>query len=105
MVIIIGGVGFLRLLTNLFQEGVVLAFNTVPKSETFVLDSNYYNYTTPFAGEMKDRFKNIESVDYIMKHPGKVPYLDQNTKEKYGAASRTPMPKPDFVETKRIMGR
>ena len=105
LVIIIGGVGFLRLLTNLFQEGSVLAFNTVPKNESFVLDSNYYHYTTPFAGEMKDRFKNIESVDYIMKHPGKVPYLDKNTKEKYGAASRTPMPKPDFVETKRIMGR
>ena len=31
LVIIIGGVGFIKLLTNLFTEGMVLAFNTVPK--------------------------------------------------------------------------
>lgn len=105
LVIIIGGVGFLKLLTNLFQEGVVLAFNTVPKNETFVLESNYYHYTTPFANEMRDRFKNIESIDYIMKHPGKIPYADSLQKEKYGATRKTPMPKTDFVETKKIMGR
>lgn len=105
LVIVIGGVGFVKLLTNLFQEGVVLAFNTVPHNEQFVLDSNYYHYTTPFANEMKDRFKNIDSVDYIMKHPGKLPYIDQYKREKYLPASKTPMPKTDFVETKRIMGQ
>ena len=105
LVIIIGGVGFLRLLTNLFQEGSVLAFNTVTKNESFVLDSNYYHYTTPFEGEMKDKFRNIDSIDYIMKHPGKIHYIDKNSREKYGASSRTPMPKPDLVETKKIMGR
>lgn len=105
LVIIIGGVGFLKLLTNLFQEGVVLAFNTVPKSETFVLDSNYHHYTTPFASEMKDRFKNVDSVDYIMKHPGKIPYVDSIQKDKYGASQKTPMPRTDLVETKKILGR
>ena len=50
LVIVIGGVGFIRLLTNLFQEGMVLAFNTVPHSENFVLDENYHKYTTPFEG-------------------------------------------------------
>ena len=30
LVIIIGGVGFIKLLTNLFQEGMVIAFNTIP---------------------------------------------------------------------------
>ncbi len=105
LVIVIGGVGFIRLLTNLIQEGVVLAFNTVPQGEEFVLDANYHKYTTPFASEMRDRFKNVESVDYIMKHPGKIPYIDKSTKEKYTRASRNPMPKTDFVETKKIMGR
>lgn len=67
MVIVIGGVGFIRLLTNLFQEGMVLAFNTVPHSENFVLDENYHKYTTPFEGEMKDKFKNVEGFNEMMK--------------------------------------
>lgn len=105
LVIIIGGVGFTRLLTNLFQEGAVLAFTTVPQSENFALDSNYYKYTTPFASEMKDKFKSRDDIDYYMKHPGKVPYLDKYQREKYTAAPKTPMPKPDLVETKKILGQ
>jgi len=105
LVIIIGGVGFIRLLTNLFQEGVVLAFNTVPQSENFVLDADYHKYTTPFEGEMKDKFKNVDNIDEIMKHPGKVPYIDKYGKTKYTPASKTAMPKPDLVETKKILGR
>ena len=105
LVIIIGGVGFIRLLSNLFQEGMVLAFNTIPQSENFVLDSNYHRYTTPFEGEMKDRFKNIDKIDDIMKNPGKVPYIDQNERAKYTPAARNTMPKPDMVETKKILGR
>jgi len=105
LVIIIGGVGFIRLLTNLFQEGVVLAFNTVPHNESFVLNSNYHKYTVPFADEMKDRFKDVNAIEYIMKHPGKTPYADKNSKAKYTPAAKTPMPKTDLVETKKIMGR
>lgn len=105
LVIVIGGVGFIRLLTNLFQEGMVLAFNTVPHSANFVLDENYHKYTTPFEGEMRDKFKNIDSIDEIMKNPGKVPYVDKYQREKYNPASKTPMPKPDLVETKRMLGR
>lgn len=105
LVIIIGGMGFIKLLTNLFQEGVVLAFNTVPKSDTFVLDANYHKYTVPFVTEMQDRFKDPETLEYIMKHPGKVPYIDQYKREKYAPAQKNPMPKPDIVETKKIMGR
>jgi flagellar biosynthesis protein FliQ len=105
LVIIIGGVGFIKLLGNLFQEGMVLAFNTVPQSEEYVLDANYHKYTTPFAGEMKDRFKNIDNIDEIMKNPGKVPYLDKNERAKYAPAAKNAMPKPDLVETKKILGR
>ena len=105
LVIIIGGVGFIRLLSNLFQEGVSLAFTTVPQSESFVLDANYHKYTTPFESEMKDRFKNIDKIDDIMRNPGKVPYIDKNMRQKYIPAQKTPMPKPNFVETKRLMGQ
>lgn len=105
LVIIIGGVGFIRLLTNLFQEGMVLAFNTVTHTENFVLDADYHKYTTPFEHEMRDRFKNIDSIDEIMKNPGKVPYIDHNQRAKYTPAAKTPMPKPDLVETNRILGR
>lgn len=105
LVIVIGGTGFIKLLTNLVQEGVVLAFNTVPKSETFVLDSDYHKYTVPFSAEMQDRFKNPESIDYIMKHPGKVPYVDKYKREKYAPAQKIDMPRTDFVETKKIIGR
>ena len=105
LVIIIGGVGFIRLLTNLFQEGMVLAFNTVPKSESFVLDSDYHKYTTPFEHEMRDKFKNVDSIDEIMKNPGKVPYIDNYKREKYTPAQKQAMPKPDLVESKRILGQ
>ncbi len=105
LVIVIGGVGFIRLLTNLFQEGMVLAFNTVPKMESFVLDSDYHKYTTPFEHEMRDKFKNVDSIDEIMKNPGKVPYIDNYKREKYIPASKQAMPKPDLVESKRILGR
>lgn len=105
LVIIIGGVGFIRILTNLFSDGMALAFNVVPKNETYVLSSDYYKYTTPFEGEMKDKFRNIDEINDIMKNPGKVPYIDNQQKMKYLKSPQTPMPKPNFVETNKILGR
>lgn len=105
LVIIIGGVGFIKLLTNLFTDGMALAFNVVPRSAQYVLTSDYYKYTTPFEGEMKDRFKNQDEIDDIMKNPGKIPFIDNQQKMKYMPSPQTPMPKPNFVETNRILGR
>lgn len=105
LVIIIGGVGFIRILTNLFSDGMALAFNVVPKNETYVLASDYYKYTTPFEGEMKDSFRNTDEINDIMKNPGKVPFIDNQQKMKYLKSPRTPMPKPNFVETNKILGR
>lgn len=105
LVIIIGGLGFIKLLTNLFLEGSVLAFNGVSKSENYVLPSDYYKYTTPFEGEMKDSFKNVPDVKEIMRNPGKVPYIDKQQKLKYDPAPMAPMPKANFVETNKILGR
>ena len=105
LVIIIGGLGFIKLLTNLFQEGAALAFNGVSKKENYVLSADYYKYTTPFAGEMRDSFKNVPDVKEIMRNPGKVPYIDKQQKIKYDPAPKTPMPKANFVETNKILGR
>ena len=40
LVIIIGGLGFIKLLTNLFNEGAAIAFNGISKSDTYVLPSD-----------------------------------------------------------------
>ena len=105
LVIIIGGLGFIKLLTNLFQEGAALAFNGVSKPEQYVLPADYYKYTKPFEGEMKDSFKNVPDVKEIMRNPGKVPYIDNQQKIKYDPAPMAPMPKANFVETNKILGR
>lgn len=105
LVIVIGGMGFIKLLTNLFVEGMNLAFNAVPKEDAFVLPSDYYKYTTPFQGEMNDKFKEVPNVKDAMKNPGKIPYLDNAQKMKYGTAPKAPMPKGNFVEINKMLGR
>ena len=105
LVIIIGGLGFIKLLTNLFNEGMSIAFNAVPKTENYVLPPDYYKYTTPFEGEMNDKFKEVPTVSDIMKHPTKVPYIDKGQKIKYQTAPKAPMPKGNFVEINKMLGR
>ena len=107
LVIIIGGLGFIKLLTNLFTEGTALAFNTISKTaDTYVLPADYYKYTTPFEDEMKaDKFKNVPMVNEVMKNPGKVPYIDKAQKIKYQPAPKAPMPKGNFVEINKMLGR
>ena len=105
LVIVIGGMGFIKLLTNFFSEGMSLAFNSVPKNDSFVLPADYYKYTKPFEGEMKDKFKNQDKFNDIMKNPGKVPYIDKSQKIKYDAAPKAPMPKGNFVEINKMLGR
>ena len=105
LVIVIGGMGFIKLLTNFFSEGMSIAFNAVPKNDAFVLPADYYKYTTPFEGEMKDKFKNQDNFNTLMKNPGKVPYIDKSQKIKYDTAPKTPMPKGNFVEINKMLGR
>ena len=105
LVIVIGGIGYINLLKNFFTDGMALAFNAVSKNDTYVLSSDYYKYTTPFEHEMNDKFKNQPGMNELMKNPGKVPFIDKNQQMKYLPSPRTPMPKPDFVETNKILGR
>ena len=56
-------------------------------------------------GEMKDSFKNVPKINELMRNPGKVPYIDRQQKIKYDTAPKAPMPKANFVETNKILGR
>ena len=105
LVIIIGGLGFIKLLTNLFYDGAALAFNGVTRKEEYVLPSDYYKYTTPFESEMNDKSGKIDKINTLMKNPGKVPFIDKQQKIKYDPAPQTPMPKANFIETNKILGR
>lgn len=105
LVIVIGGIGFVRMLTNFISEGISIAFNVVPKSDTYVLSSDYYKYTRPFAGDMRDKFDNQSTINEMMKNPGKVPYVYNNERTKYDAAPKSASPRPNFIETKKILGR
>lgn len=105
LVIVIGGIGFINLLKGFVTDGMAIAFNLVSKNDSYVLPADYYKYTTPFEKEMTDKFKNQPSFTEIMKNPGKVPYIDNQQKTKYIPSSQTPMPKPSFIETNKIIGR
>lgn len=105
LVIVIGGIGFINLLKGFVMDGMAIAFNHISKNDSYVLPADYFKYTTPFEKEMSDKFKKQEGIDEIMKNPGKLPFIDNQQKMKYIPSQQTPMPKPDFVETNKILGR
>lgn len=106
LVIIIGGYGYVKLLTNLINEGFSLAFNVVPKSETYVLSNDYYKYTRPFQSEMNDVIKDKSNLNQLMKNTSRGNFSQQNSdKIKFIPASKTQSVRPNFVESKKIMGQ
>ena len=104
MVIIIGGVGFVRILTNLFTDGMAMAFNVIPKNDSYVLSSNYYKYTRPFAGEMQDKFQTTDLDSFKRMTSGKPGTVGgkQMQNQKYQKAPMTIQPKADLLERQRI---
>lgn len=105
LVIVIGGFGFIRLLNNLFIDGMALAFNVVPKNDTYVLSSDYHKYTSSYGSLAPQKLKNESDIDYLMKNPNKVPYIDRNEKIKTIRSNRVASPKPDLLETQTINRR
>lgn len=106
LVIIIGGYGYVRMLTNLTTEGFSVAFNVVPKNDAYVLPSDYYKYTRPFQSEMKDKIKDKKNLQELMKNTGRFNFSkDKEAQMKYISAPKTQMPKPNMVETQKILGR
>ena len=105
LVLIIGGVGFVRILSNLFTDGMALAFNVVPKNDSYVLPPDYYKYTRPFANEMKENFKTPDKDSFKKMTSGKPGYnrLGKDQKQRYDRASGAAEPRPDLLETQTIL--
>lgn len=106
LVIVIGGMGFIKLLTNLFNEGMGIAFNVVPKNDSYVLAADYYRYTSPLqSGQLSDKYPHNLQLKEVISRPSDAPFADRQGKVKYEKSQRTPMPKPNFIETNKIIGR
>lgn len=105
LVIIIGGLGYVKLLTNFITEGVSIAFNVVPKNESYVLPADYYKYTRPFDGEMSDKINGATDLNETINKINRAPFSDNGEKTKYHSAPKVANPRPSFVETRKILGR
>ena len=105
LVIIIGGFGFIRILSNLFTEGTALAFNMVPKNDTYVLSADYHKYTSPYGQLAPTKFKTDTDIDYIMKNPNKPPYIENDEKVQNTRSNRINNPTPDLLEIRTINGK
>ena len=55
---------------------------------------------------LKDKLQElILEVKDVIKKPSDAPFIGQNEKIKYEKTPKTPMPKANFIETNKIMGR
>ena len=107
LVIMVGGIGFVKLLTNLFSDGMAIAFNVIPKSDTYVLSSDYYKYTKPpFMDEFNSPEPNKKNPDFS-KDANAPTGLGTKLKnqEKYITGRESADPKPDFLEGITIRNR
>lgn len=106
LVLVIGGYGFVSMLTNFTTEGFALAFNVVSKNDSYVLPSDYYKYTRPFQNEMYDTVKKQSNLKEVMRSTSKSG-AQKLTKDSYDYISP---PKnqgivPNIVEQKKILGQ
>ena len=103
LVVIILGTGYLKLLTNLFNEGANIAFEVIPKADTYALPADYYNYTKPFIDEMKtDMRKDMTPMANILNNAARPNSIAQ--RERYSLTRNRAMniPTPNLAEQKRI---
>ena len=106
LVIVIGGYGFVSLLTNFTTEGFSLAFNVLPKSDSYVLPPDYYRYTRPFQGEMNDAIHKKSNLKEVMNGKPRASF-GSFSKESYQHISppKTQGIVPNIVEQKKIIGQ
>ncbi|MBQ4646983.1 MAG: flagellar biosynthetic protein FliQ [Candidatus Gastranaerophilales bacterium] len=99
-IVLLGGY-FIKVLTNYFYEGSHVAFEIVPRQDDYVLPDNYFKYTKPFAGEMKDGVKKEGSL--TKKMMGTPSWDKKATKRQiYVNSKQTPVVEPNFIERQRI---
>ena len=104
LVIILLGSTYIKMLTNYFIEGVNIAFNVVPKEDSFVLPSDYFNYTKPFIDEIKtDVKKDMTPMSHILKNTTRPQGTAQKDKFHFLRNGATEVPTPNLVESKKIM--
>ena len=104
LVIILLGSTYVKMLTNYFIEGANIAFNVVPKEDSFVLPADYYNYTKPFIDEMKtDVKKDMTPMSHILKNAARPQGTAQKDKFNFLRNGATEVPTPNLVERKKIM--
>ena len=101
-IIILGGF-FIKTLTNFIFEGTNIAFQIVPKQESFVLPSNYFKYTHPFDKEMQDEIKNGSNSANL--NHGAIQWDKKATKHSvYVKSKQTAADGPNFIERMKIQG-
>ncbi len=106
LVIIMLGMVYIKGLTEYIKEGAYIAFNLVPKTESYVLPADYYYHTSPFASEMKDGVSSTSGkTKEIMKNPGKIPWVERQEKNKYTPAIQGANPRPSLIEVNKILGK
>lgn len=106
LVLIIGGYGYVRLLTNLLTEGFAMAFNVIPKQDEYVLPSDYYKYTRPFQSEMNDRINDKSNLKELMKNSSRGDFSKLNEKKmRYFPAGQSAQDRTNFVEKQKLIGR
>lgn len=103
LVLIIGGYGYVRLLTNLVSDGFSIAFNVIPKNDSYVLPFDYYKYTRPFAGEMNDKMDGKTNLKNSMDNTGRTQFNESKQGIKYFPSQKTQGPRPTIVETRKIL--
>ncbi len=101
-IVLLGGY-FIKILTNYIYEGTSLAFQVVPKNETFVLPENYYKYTRPFDKEMKDKINQDASLNKAFLNGGNIPWDKKAiNRQIYVPAKQTKSVEPNFIEKIKI---
>lgn len=106
LTIIVLGMLYIRMLKEYFIEGTNIAFNVVTRSENYVLPEDYYKYTHPFANEMQDKINpKSDEINTIMRNPGKLPWVEKQSKDKYTPRSNGSDPRPNFIEINKLIGR
>ena len=104
LVIILLGTGYMKLLSNLFNEGMIIAFDVIPKSDEFVLPTGYYNYTKPFIDEMKtDVKKDMTPMKRILENAAAPMASSQKDKFNFLRNGAKEIPTPTLAEQKVIM--
>ena len=101
-IVMLGGY-FIKILTNYLYEGTHMAFEVVPKNDTYVLPNDYYKYTRPFSVEMQDKLNADKSLNKALINKGAIPWDKKATKHSiYVKSKQTPSSGPNLIERMKI---